>query len=171
VKSKLSFIVLVSVPILLGLRDVDFKGYTDPDFLDYKADSFAVCYTNATNSFQMPFEKEFFKLVKKNKMAGQRCDDVFPPTRDWTLESRLDLMVKLNIDAILLVDVGLESGDRLFKQDEFSAELIDAISNRKVWVGKAGINSSGTLFTKTKGVAKLLAKLIFKDLSSKGLTE
>tara|TARA_B100001250_G_C19479458_1_gene648060 strand:+ start:99 stop:668 length:570 start_codon:yes stop_codon:yes gene_type:complete len=170
-KLKRFLILVFALPFLLAFRSTDFKGYTDPDFMTYKADSFVVCYTNATANFQMPFEKQFFNLVRKNKLGGKRCDDVFPPTRKWTNESRLELMVKLDIDALLVVTVGLEEGDRFFSQEEYTAELIDAGSSRVVWLGKAAINASGTAFTSIKGSAKTLAKAVFKDLANKGHTK
>ena len=58
-------IVILPVPLLLALRSTDFKGYTDPDFIGYKAKTFVVCYANATTNFQMPFEKAFFSSLKR----------------------------------------------------------------------------------------------------------
>ena len=50
-------------------------------------------------------------------------------------------MLKLNINALLMLEVGFEESDAYAKQEEYKATLINAPSKRVVWVGKAAIKA------------------------------
>jgi len=175
---KLSLIIILSLS-LMGLRSIDFKSYTDPDFEGYKAESFVVCFGSTT----MILEAGFINSLKKQKglknIKWLPCDDLYPPTREWTSDTRASHALKKGYKTLL--GVGIEFSAKsapayssgfdspLYSQSEYELTLFDFETNKKAWVAKVGISNKGAAFAgNAKGDGKALATRTIKELIKDG---
>ena len=174
------FIVLLILPVLLGLKKIDFKGYKDPDFLDYKIETTILCFGSTTMVLEEAFTKSFAKQKDIKNIKWVRCDDIFPPTRDWTGETRRTQALKLGYQSILGIGINFESsGDATYtsygdgnayssamtSQSEWEIVVFDMELQKKVWVAKVGITNKGTFYANNaKNDGKALAKRLVSEL-------
>ncbi len=142
------------------------KGFTDPDFIDYKAESLVACFAEGTTFKAIDiFDKAFKKAVKKYKFEYTLCEDIFPPTRRWTEETQLDYLSKIGKDAMMYFQWDYQDRrNGAFWESEVT--LIDADTKRVVWVGRITLDIKGWALTGSKNAA-IIVKLALDDLKSK----
>ena len=183
--NKKIIIILFAIPIILGLKKIDFKGYKDPDFMDYKIDSTILCFGSTTMVLEEAFTKSFAKQKDIKNINWKPCDDIFPPTRDWTGETRRDQALKLGYQSILGIGINFEaSGDATYtsygdgsayssamtSQSEWEIVVFDMELQKKVWVAKVGITNRGTFYANNaKNDGKALAKRLVSELKKSEL--
>ena len=171
-------IILLTIPFLLGFRSIDFKGYFDPDFLDYKMESAIVCFGSATMVLEENFLKSFSKQKGIKSLKWKRCDEVFPPTRDWSLEARVNQAKKYGYKSILGIGIEFEAfgasatfftdttatSSALSSQSEYEITIFDIETQKKAYVAKVGVQNRGTFYAgNAKSEAKALAGRLIKE--------
>ena len=182
---KKFLLVLISLPFLMGLRSIDFKGYKDPDFMDYKIESTILCFGSTTMVLEASFVKSFAKQQAIKNLNWKVCDDVYPPTRDWDADSRKAQALKYGYKSMIGVGIdfavtddssatfyndGVAISGSMSSQSEYEIVIFDWESQRKVWVAKVGVVNRGMLYAgNAKGEAKALAKRLAKELQNAGL--
>ena len=175
IKLLLFFII---IQLLLGLRSIDYKGYFDPDFLDYRMESTIVCFGSATIVLEESFLKSFSKQKAIKSFQWKRCDEIFPPTRDWNLETRVEQAKKYGYQTILGIGMEFEAfggnattyhggssmSSAFSSQSEYEITIFDIETKRKAYVAKVGVQNKGTYYAgNVKSEAKALAKRLVKE--------
>ena len=182
---KKTLIIICMLPLIMGLRSIEFKGYKDPDFLDYKIGSAILCFGSTTMVLEDSFIKSFSKQKSTKNLNWKTCDDVYPPTREWDPDSRNALALKNGFTSMIGVGIdfavtndstgtyyndGIAISSPLSSQSEYEIIIYDFESQRKVWVAKVGVVNRGTFFAgNAKGEAKALAKRLAKELQKASL--
>lgn len=108
-----SLIVLLCTAAVSGnafaFRSVSAESFTDPDYKGYTPKKVVIIVTKASNDARKIIEDRLISELADCGVLGVRERDLFPPTREWTAESRRQITVDNGIDSSLIVAVGTNS--------------------------------------------------------------
>lgn len=92
---KLLRLVILSILALLfatnaySFRSTKSESFTDPDYLEYQIKKIVVIVEADSNEIREEVESRIVKAMEKFEVVAIPIRNVFPPTRDWTMEEQL----------------------------------------------------------------------------------
>ena len=92
-----------------AFRSTKVEGHTDPDFVGYQPKTLMLEVVGADTVMRQQINE---RLVKAMSAYGVRVipeRDVFPPTRQWTPEQRIEILNRQGIEGSIIVAVGSSS--------------------------------------------------------------
>lgn len=108
-KSIMVSIVLLVMFLLVGCASTNMTSFKDPDY--QKANFKRILIVANTNDLQdrQRLESKMVEAFLEVGVYSLESFKLFPPTREFTNEEKVDLLLKNNIDAFVSISVG-ESG-------------------------------------------------------------
>lgn len=130
-----------------AFRSTNTESFTDPDYKDFRPQRVLVIVVNADNDARASIEARIIERLAEYRVVGLKEREIFPPTREWTSDSRAAILKANGIDSSLMVAVGESSasirniGTQTFATTNISG-TVDATSAR---TGPNTVNTSGTV--------------------------
>ena len=101
------FMLLAAVSVSASaFRSLTTEGFTDPDFRGYMFHKAVLMVQNADNEGRTQIEERLTDDLKKHGVEVITYRNLFPPTREWTAETRDVILQREHVDAALIVTVG-----------------------------------------------------------------
>jgi hypothetical protein len=93
----------------LAFRSTNVESFTDPDYKDFRPHKVLIIVINAANDARTSIEARIVEKLTEYGVAGVKERELFPPTREWTPDSRAAILKSNGIDSSLIVAVGESS--------------------------------------------------------------
>lgn len=180
-----------------ALRSTDTESFTDPDYRGYVPSKVVLIVDNASNSVRKEIEIKTKRELEKAGVSVVFYRDIFPPTREWTVEEQNDVFIRDAIDSGIVITFGTRSksvrdvGTQTFgsanfnsyggsgsatsvklKREksvaEFNAVMIDLKSNKTAWYVDITTKAGGALFVGEKQDARAAVNGIIDELRKNG---
>lgn len=92
-----------------ALRSTKVEGHTDPDFIGYQPKKVLVVVVAPTTEIRLQTEERMLGRMAEYGVQASTERQVFPPTRQWTPEQRVEILSRQGFDSTLLVVSGANS--------------------------------------------------------------
>ena len=102
-------VALFSSPNALALRSTKVDGHTDPEYVGYKPKKVLVVVHAGTTEMRLITEERLVERLGDFGVEASTERRVFPPTREWTPEMRVEILKRQEFDSTLIVAAGANS--------------------------------------------------------------
>lgn len=92
-----------------ALRSTKVDGHTDPDYVGYKPKKVLVVVHASSTEMRLITEERLVERLADFGVEAATERQVFPPTRDWTPEMRVETLSRQQFDSTLIVAAGASS--------------------------------------------------------------
>lgn len=92
-----------------ALRSTKVEGHTDPDFVGYQPKKVLIVVIGTSTDMRQQTEKRMIERLAKFNVEAATERQLFPPTRDWSPETRVEMLEKHGFDSTILVVSGANS--------------------------------------------------------------
>ena len=131
----------------LAFRSTKVESFTDPEYRDFRPTKVVIMVRNAPNEVRSQVEHRLIDKLADYGVTALRERDLFPPTREWTPETRAIVLEQQGIDSSIIVAMGASSssiqhiGTQTFAQTNVNA-TVQATSTS---VSPTSVNTHGTV--------------------------
>jgi hypothetical protein len=105
----LTAVVVVGISPAWAFRSTKVDGHTDPDFVGYRPQKVLIVVMGTNTDMRQTIEQKLAERLSDYGVAATAERDMFPPTREWTPDSRIEMLAKHSVDSTLVVTAGANS--------------------------------------------------------------
>lgn len=164
---KYSFLLIYVLANLYGCASTNMTSFTDPDFQSIKFKRILVVANVADLQWRQTIESRMVEAFRPVDVEAFESLRLFPPTRNFTNEEKIDLLNRYKIDGYITINVGESGVQSVYVPPTGSTTKtkgeVTVTGNRAQYEGKSTTTNYGG-YTLNKPWAQFQTKLF--DVSS-----